>query len=103
MTPKSIPKSEAISRGAPLVAPLVAQTAFGHQKWTTIASKVFPMIEKSVKHDTKEPPDCAKELQKSSRFGAWPGGLLEALTINRSTINALDHRWTRSTIIAKLA
>ena len=60
-------------------APLVAQTAFGHQKWAPSAPKVLPMIENWTKHDTKEPPDCEKELQKSSLSRAWPGGLLEAL------------------------
>ena len=45
------------------------------------APKVLPMIEKWTKNDTKDPQDCEKELQKSSLFGAWPGGLREALTI----------------------
>ena len=34
-----------------------------------------------------EPTDCEKELQKSSLFGAWPGGLREALTIINLQIN----------------
>ena len=69
MTPKSIPKDEGISGVAPLGAPLVAQTAFGHQKLAPSAPKVLPMIEKSTKNDTKEPPDCEKELPKSSLLG----------------------------------
>ena len=44
---------------------------------------VLPKIEKWTKKKTKEPPDGEKELQKSSLFGAKPGGLREALTINR--------------------
>ena len=81
MTPKSVPKDEFISGVAPVGAPLVALTAFGHEKLAPRAPKVPPMIEKTTKNDTKEPPDCEKELQKSSLFGAWPGGLREALTI----------------------
>ena len=46
MTPKSIPKDEGISGVAPLGAPLVAQTAFGHQKLVPSAAQVLPMIEK---------------------------------------------------------
>ena len=49
------------------------------------APKVLPMIENWPKNDTKEPQDCEKELQKTSLFGAWPGGLREALTINSCT------------------
>ena len=66
---------------APLGAPMVTQTALGHQKWASSAPKVLPRIEKSTKNDTKEPPDYEKELQKSSLFGAWPDGLREPLTI----------------------
>ena len=68
------PKNDFILGVAPLGAPLVAQTGFGHQKWVPSAPKVFPMIEKKTKHDTKEPPDSEKELQKSSLFGILPGG-----------------------------
>ena len=57
------------------------RTRFGALKIGPGAPKVLPMIEKLTKHDTKEPPDCEKELQKSSLFGAWTGGLCEALTI----------------------
>ena len=46
MTPKSVPKDEFISGVAPLGAPLVAQTAFGHQKLVPSAAQVLPMIEK---------------------------------------------------------
>ena len=46
-----------ISGVAPLGAPLVARTAFGHQTFAPRAPKVPPMIEKSTKNDTKEPPD----------------------------------------------
>ena len=67
--------------GGASLAPLVAQTAFGHQKLAPSAPKVLPMIEKSTKNDTKERPGCEKELRKSSFFGTWPGGLREALTI----------------------
>ena len=53
VTPKSIQKSEGTSGVAPLGAPLVAQTAFGHQKLAPSAPNVLPMIEKSTKNDTK--------------------------------------------------
>ena len=76
-----MPKDELISGVAPLGALLVAQAAPGHQKLAPSAPKVLPMIEKSTKNDTKEPPDCEKELPNSSLFGTWPGGLREALTI----------------------
>ena len=81
MTPKSVPKDDFISGVAPLGAPLVAQTAFGHQKLVPSASQVLPMIEKSTKNNAKEPPDCEKELPNSSFLGTLPGGLREALTI----------------------
>ena len=81
MIPKSVPKDEFISGVAPLGAPLVALTAFGHQKLAPRAPKVPPMIEKSTKNNTKEPPDCEKELPNSCFLGTWPGGLREALTI----------------------
>ena len=81
MTPKSVPKDEVISGVAPLGAPLVALTAFGHQMLPPRAPKVPPMIEKSTKNDLTEPPDCEKELPNSSFLGTWPGGLREALSI----------------------
>ena len=56
MTPKSIPKDDFISGVAPLGAPLVALTSFGHQKLAPRAPKVFPMIEKSTKNDTSSWP-----------------------------------------------
>ena len=69
------------------------------------ASKVGPQRSQSVsndrkkaKHDTKEPADCEKELQKSSLFGAWPGGLRETLTIRpppllaKGSLGVLDQR-----------
>ena len=80
MTPKSVPKDEGIS-GVALGAPLVAQTSFGHQKLVPNAAQVLPIIEKSTNKDTKEPPNCEKELPNSSFLGTWPGGLREALTI----------------------
>ena len=83
MTPKSVQKDEGISGVAPLGAPLVALTAFGHQKLPPRAPKGPPMIEKSTKNDPKEPADCEKELPNSSFLGTWPGGLREALTIRR--------------------
>ena len=89
--PKSVPKDEGISGVAPLGAPLVALTAFGHQMLPPRAPKVPPMIEKSTKNDLKEPPDCEKELPNSSLLGTWPGGLREALTI--CMINAIGC-WT---------
>ena len=82
ITPKSIPKDDFISGVAPLGAPLVAETAPGHQKLVPSAPKVLPITEKSTKNDTKEPSDCEKELPNSSFFGIWPGRLREALTIN---------------------
>ena len=81
-TPKSVPKGVFISGVAPLGAPLLALTAFGHQKLAPKAPKVPPMIKKSTKNYTKEPPDCEKELPNSSFLGTWPGGLREALTMN---------------------
>ena len=48
----------------PLGAPLMAQTAFVIKKWAPSAPKVRPRIEKLAKNDTKEPPDCEKDLQK---------------------------------------
>ena len=81
MTPNSVPKDDFISGVAPLGAPLVAQTAFGHQKLAPSAPKVLQIIEKSTKNDIKEHPDWEKELPNSSFFGTWPSGLREALTI----------------------
>ena len=63
MTPKSVPKDDFISGVAPLGAPLVALTAFGHQKLAPRAPKAPPMIEKSTKNDAKEPPDSKKSFQ----------------------------------------
>ena len=79
MTPKSVQKDEGISGVAPLGAPLVAQTAFGHQKLVPNAAQVLPIIKKSTKKNTKESPNCDKELPNSSFLGTWPGGLREAL------------------------
>ena len=81
MTPNSLPKDDSISGGAPLGAPLVAQTAFGHQKLAPSAAQSASSDRKINKNDTKEPPDCEKELLNSSFLGTWPGGLREALTI----------------------
>jgi hypothetical protein len=82
MTPNSVPKKdEGISGVAPFGAPLVAQTAFGHQKLVPSAAQVLPMIEKSTKKNTKEPPNCEKDALNSSFLGTWPGGMREALTI----------------------
>ena len=69
MTPKSVPKDNFISGVAPLGAPVVALTAFGHQKLAPRAPKVPPTINKSIKNDTKEPPDCETELPNSCLFG----------------------------------
>ena len=82
MTPTSVPKNDFISGVAPLGTPLVALTAFGHEKLAPRAPKVPPMIEKTTKTDTKESPDCEKELPSSSFLGTWPGRLREALKIN---------------------
>ena len=68
MTPNSLPKDEFILGLPPLVAPLVAQTVFGHQKLAPSAAQVLPMIEKSTKNDTKEHPNCEKELPKCKPF-----------------------------------
>ena len=85
MTPKSVPKDKFISGVAPLGAPLVAQTVFGHQKLVPSAAQVLPIIEKSTKKTPKSPPiaknssriqgvsepgpvDCAKRL--NNRGGA---------------------------------
>ena len=78
------------------MAPLVAQTVFVTKKWAPSAAKVLRMIEKLTKNDTKESPECENEPQKSTLFGAKrklapkvdplesrPGGLREALTMNR--------------------
>ena len=81
MTPKSVPKDDFISGVAPLGAPLVALIAFGHQMLPPRPPKVPPIIEKSTKKDTKEPPNREKELPNSSFLGTWPGGLREALKI----------------------
>ena len=67
MAPKSIPNSDEISGVAPLGTPVVAQTAFGYQKWAPNAPKVVAMIEKSIKDDTKEPP-IAKKNSKNQVF-----------------------------------
>ena len=40
------------------------------------------MIEKEITNNTSEPQNRGKELQEWSQFGAWRGGLREALTIN---------------------
>ena len=77
MIPKLVPENELIFGVAPPGAPLVAQTA----KMGPHRSQSAPNDRKINKNDTKEPQDCEKELQKSSLFGAWPGGLREALTI----------------------
>jgi hypothetical protein len=69
MTPKSVPKDEGISGVAPLGAPLVAQTAFGHQKVVPSAAQVLPMIEKSIKKNTKEPPQLRKRCPEFKFFG----------------------------------
>ena len=47
ITSKSAPQDEGISGVAPLWAPLVALTAFGHQMLPSRAPKVPPMIEKN--------------------------------------------------------
>ena len=67
-TQKIIPKDEGISGVAPLGAPLVAQTAFGHRKLVPSAAQVLPMIEKSTKKDTKE-PQLRKRAPKFKLFG----------------------------------
>ena len=40
------------------------------KKWSQIGLKTT--IEKWAKNDTKELPDCEKDIQKSSLFGAKP-------------------------------
>ena len=56
------PKKEFILGEMPLGAPLVAQAAFVIKNWAPSVPKVLPMIEKCIKNDTKELPDCDKEL-----------------------------------------
>ena len=56
--PKGLQKGEGISGQTLLGPPLVAQTAFGHQKLAPNAPKVLPMIKKSTNKDTKEHPHC---------------------------------------------
>jgi hypothetical protein len=56
ITPKSVPKDEGISGVASFGAPLVTQTAFGHQKFVPSAAQVPPMIEKATKKTPKSPP-----------------------------------------------
>ena len=63
MIPNSLPKDKFILELPPLVAPLVAQTVFGHRKLGPSAAQVLPMIEKSTKNDTKEPPNCETNSQ----------------------------------------
>ena len=65
MTPKSVPKDDFISGVVPLGAPLVALTAFGHQKLAPRAPKAPPMIEKS----TKNAPRLRKRASKFKLFG----------------------------------
>ena len=73
MIPKWVSKNEGISGVAPLGAALVAQTDFFMaKKYATSAPKVLSTIEKSIKNVTKELPDCEKDFQKSSLFGAKP-------------------------------
>ena len=57
---------------APFGAALVAQTGFIVKKYAPSAPKVLPTIEKWAKNNTKELPDCEKDLQKSSLFEAKP-------------------------------
>ena len=90
MIPKWVPKSDSIFGVLPLGAPLVVQTAFVIKKWVPSAPKVRPKIEKA-KNDSRELPDCEKELQKSSLFGAWPGGLRDTLT-TKSGFHYLKHQ-----------
>ena len=42
---------------------------------------MLPMIENAKTNDTEERHNSEKDIEKSSLFGAWPGGLREALTI----------------------
>ena len=77
MSPKS-QKVRSFLGLAPPGAPLVAQHAFEHWSWVLSAPDVLLMIKNN---DTEEPQDYKKELLKLSLFGAWPGGLREALTI----------------------
>ena len=78
MTPKSIPQSKGILGGGASWGTFGGPNRFWTLKWAPTVPKVLPMIEKLTKNDTKEPQDCEKELQKSSLFETWPGGLREA-------------------------
>ena len=70
MTSKLNPKHDFSSGVLPLVAPLVAQTAFVIKKWAPSAPKVRSRIEKLAKNYTKELSECENELQKWTLFGA---------------------------------
>ena len=70
MGPKWNPKSDYILGEMPIGAPLVVQTVFVMKKLAPSAAKVLPRLEKRAKNDTKEPPECEHELQKSTLFGA---------------------------------
>ena len=69
MTPKSVPKDEGISGVAPLGAPLVAQTAFGHQKLVPSAAQVLPKIRKINKKRHQRDPQLRKRAPKFKLFG----------------------------------
>ena len=62
MPPKWNQKSDFIWGKIPLGAPLVVQTVFVIKKWAPSAPKELPMIEKCLKNDTKELPDCETNL-----------------------------------------
>ena len=79
MTPKSVPKDEFISRVAPPAAPLVAQTAFGHQKLVANAAQVLPMIENQQKKTPKSPPIAKKNSQIQAFWEPGPADCAKRL------------------------
>ena len=80
MTPKSVPKDEFISGVAPLGAPLVALTAFGHEKLAPRAPKVPPMIEKQPKLTPKSPPIAKKSFQVQAFWEPGPADCAKRLS-----------------------
>ena len=90
-TPKWLQKPVGILGEMPVGAPLVVQTVFVMKKLAPSAPKVRPRAKNepnmipentsNVKKNSKKSPECEKELQMWTLFGARPGGLRGALTI----------------------
>ena len=73
-----------------------AQDALKHQKRAPRSAQGASNDRKMNKKSPQRAPDCQKERQKSSLFGAWPGGLREALTIILETESKDFARGTQS-------